>query len=319
MTTRPKFSRSERSGFTLVELMVVITVIGLLVGMLVAAVIPVMTRAREAAIQFEMKQIEQSIENFRTENGFYPPSFQNISDAAALARYIGRIAPNHQEGNGAPGTRIAIWWDTFGGNIQSDEGDDLVFWLSGLFKNAQFPLTNGATTPETMPSAFDDGTPGRNVYYEFRSNQLEARTVTDSSGNVVDGVEAEVAYYSQAAGVESPWLYIDSASYDSGSTFDGYHILNNDPDFDHASGEMETRIYENPNTFQLICAGIDKELGPGSQWAIQSDEGGYEALDNFIDQNNGEDGLNASDNICNFCEGRLELLTTGVRESPAVQ
>ena len=73
MTNQRRFR--SRSGFTLTEIMVAITVMAILAGMLMAAVIPAMSAARRTAILMEMKQIEQSLENFKTHHGFYPPSW----------------------------------------------------------------------------------------------------------------------------------------------------------------------------------------------------------------------------------------------------
>ena len=80
MTNQRRFR--SRSGFTLTELMVAITVMAILAGMLMAAVIPAMSSARRTAILMEMKQIEQSLENFKTHHGFYPPSWVRISNSA---------------------------------------------------------------------------------------------------------------------------------------------------------------------------------------------------------------------------------------------
>ena len=103
-----------RLGFTLVELLIVITVIGILVGLLLPAINGAMSSARELAMRTEMVQIEQAIESFRTEYGFYPPSFEQFNrtgatsltatDAGsrglqAFVRFLNRIAPNHQEGS----------------------------------------------------------------------------------------------------------------------------------------------------------------------------------------------------------------------------
>ncbi|MDG1872852.1 MAG: prepilin-type N-terminal cleavage/methylation domain-containing protein [Mariniblastus sp.] len=307
MTTRRSKSGARQSGFTLVELLVAITVIAILVGMLSAAVIPALTRAKETAIISQMKLLEHGLEAFKNDHGFYPPSFVKINfdssgterpvadKKALLLRYLNKIAPNHREGVGAVGNRpIDGWWDAVGQYIDADHGDDLVFWLSGLSKNAQYPLTNNGTS---APVAYNDRTIERQEYFEFPTGQLDAHGVT--------------AHFQQQRGVEASWTYIDSASYNNGTSFDGYHVLN--------SVATPTKVYENPNTYQLVCPGMDKEIGmPSVQWAEQTGPG-YEGLINIIDRGNLKPGTRHSDNICNFCEGRLERLTNGVLDSSAVQ
>ncbi len=171
MTTRP----TRRSAFTLVELLIVITVIGILVGLLLGAIVPAFKRANEFAIQTEMTQLERAVENFKTQYGFYPPSFiriQNPGDVtgdgnindddriAALLPYINRIAPNHNETaiNSVTGnTFIFDWWDNVGRQIDYSTGQDLVFWLAGLSKNKQRPLTSDSE---------------KDVFYDFKNGQL---------------------------------------------------------------------------------------------------------------------------------------------------
>ena len=309
MTTRLSKSRAGRSGFTLVELLVAITVIAILVGMLSAAVIPVLSRAREIAIVTQMKQVELAIEEFNNDHGFYPPSWATMTGPDRLLRFLDRIAPNHREREVLTGTtrRVDAWWAEVGTSIVPATGDDLVFWLSGLSKNAQYPLTNRMTAGF---AEYNDGSFERKVYFEFPANQLE-----------IDGA---VARFHQQAGVDAPWRYIDWKSYDNGGPFDGYHVLNKDPNFPHMAGTSETRIYENPNSFQLVCPGLDKDVGPvlirgavAVQWAEQLTPG-FEGLVNFIDQGPGSSRA-TSDNICNFSDGRLSLITENSRDSSAVQ
>lgn len=311
MTTRLNKSGARRRGFTLVELLVAITVIAILIGMLSAAVIPAWSRAKETAIITQMKQVVSAIESFENDYGFYPPSFVGIrfdntgaarpvNDSKALIlRYLNRIAPNHREGVGAVGSRpVDAWWDAVGQYIEHDHGDDLVFWLSGLSKNAQFPLSNDNLGTTPVPVAFNDRTIERIEYFDFPSNQLDSHGVT--------------AHFKQQAGNAPSWTYIDNNSYNNGTTYDGYHVLN-------SIGSPSVKVYENPGSFQLVCAGMDKQIGLAStQWAEQTAIG-YEGLLNIIDRGNGKPGTQHSDNLCNFCDGRLERFTNGIFESQAVQ
>ena len=149
----------KRSAFTLVELLIVITIIGILVGLLLPAVRGALNSANELSNRTEMVQIEQAIESFNTQYGFYPPSFEqylrseasniNHPGLAAFLRHLNRIAPNHQEtrssfpGINAP--RAVVWWNKVGRHL--DQTSSLMFWLTGLTKSQQFPLTGGAFRP----------------------------------------------------------------------------------------------------------------------------------------------------------------------------
>ncbi len=162
---RSGFTRT-RSGFTLTELLIVITIIGLLVGMLAVAGGRVITTAREFAVTTEITQMSQAIESFKTEYGFYPPSFEQFRrqvDPSATAPpiadirfetnqllpYLIQIPPNHQELSASPIAsrasagyrRIDDWWQNVG--VKLDQQTSLQFWLSGLAHNKQFPLTGG--------------------------------------------------------------------------------------------------------------------------------------------------------------------------------
>ena len=56
----------KRSGFTLTEILIAITIIGLLVGLLAVAAGPVINSAREFAVTSEIIQLNQATESFNT-------------------------------------------------------------------------------------------------------------------------------------------------------------------------------------------------------------------------------------------------------------
>ncbi len=77
-------------GFTLVELLVVIVVLGILIALLLPAINSAVKTARNAAVLAEINQLSQALENFKAKYGDYPPSRIYLSEtgnysAATLA------------------------------------------------------------------------------------------------------------------------------------------------------------------------------------------------------------------------------------------
>ena len=106
-----------RRGFTVVEVLVAITIIAILAAILTPVVGSALRRANEFAIESEMSQLDLAIEHFKSDNGFYPPSFASFDSADDILPYLNRLAPNHAEGNGGVGTRLKNWWDQVGSDL----------------------------------------------------------------------------------------------------------------------------------------------------------------------------------------------------------
>ncbi|MBA3646173.1 MAG: type II secretion system major pseudopilin GspG [Gemmatimonadaceae bacterium] len=72
-------TRKSRTGFTLVELMVVIVVIGLLAGLVAPQIIGRVGDARVATAKAQVELIGVALENYRLDNGAYPTTNQGLS------------------------------------------------------------------------------------------------------------------------------------------------------------------------------------------------------------------------------------------------
>lgn len=64
--------KTLRSGFTIVELLIVIVVIGVLAGITVVAYNGVQARAVNSEKASEVKTINQKLQLYKVDNGFYP-------------------------------------------------------------------------------------------------------------------------------------------------------------------------------------------------------------------------------------------------------
>ena len=72
---RTKFKFKYAKGFTLIELMVVIAIIGTLAAIAIPNYISYRQRARLVAIISDFKHIETTVLNFTVDNGRFPATF----------------------------------------------------------------------------------------------------------------------------------------------------------------------------------------------------------------------------------------------------
>src|SRR5665648_456836 len=64
--------RRKQTGFTIVELLIVIVVIGILAAITIVAYNGVQTRARDTERTAEIKSVQTALEIYYIDNGFYP-------------------------------------------------------------------------------------------------------------------------------------------------------------------------------------------------------------------------------------------------------
>ncbi len=79
-STRTASSRHRRLGFTLVELLVVIAVIGILIALLLPAVQAAREAARRSQCTNHLKQIGLGILNYESTHRVFPPTFTRVPD-----------------------------------------------------------------------------------------------------------------------------------------------------------------------------------------------------------------------------------------------
>jgi general secretion pathway protein G len=88
-------SRRREDGFTLIEIMAVVLIIGLLGGIVGAAIFGRIDQARVTTAKTQIKQIEAALDFYRMDNGKYPTTDQGL-DALVRPPSIEPIPRNYR-------------------------------------------------------------------------------------------------------------------------------------------------------------------------------------------------------------------------------
>ena len=135
----------SRASFTLVEMLVVVTIIGILAALITGAAIAAMRHARVAAIVLDIGQLDMACKNFKERFGEYPP---DGIDPAATTRFLRKAFPRYT-----------------GGCAAFDPTTALNFWLAG-------PSGNGFSANPANP--FDGSASRIGPFFDFDQSRLNA-------------------------------------------------------------------------------------------------------------------------------------------------
>ena len=301
----PESSRPARSGFTLVELLVVIGIIALLVSLTAAAVMRVRRKATELQMRSDISQLSSSVTQFNVEysvdhfpsviilkNDLTTYNLGNVVEKESLL-FLKRVWPRLQSqiytANLFPATdaRYSLGWfpDDPAAALTSSytlTGDEcLVFFLGGIQKSgACIGFSANANNPTIYNTATASGT--RKQLFDFPTSRLKAA----SNGPLV---------FLDPQGT-MPYAYFSNYGIDNG--YNRYAAVLGASDCPSlvANGAYKDAngTYYNKSSFQIICAGTDKEFGqaPNGIWdsksglpfAAGASDPGYDDLSNFHDR-----------------------------------
>lgn len=80
-----KFSNINKQGFTIVELLIVIVVIGILAGLVFVQFNNVQGRARDSERKADIRLIESKLAEYRADESSYPDALSDVEDMPADA------------------------------------------------------------------------------------------------------------------------------------------------------------------------------------------------------------------------------------------
>jgi len=87
----------DRRAFTLIEIMIVIVILGLLAALVVPKLVGRTEEAKRTQARVQIKSVEQALELFKLDNGFYPSTEQGL-EALVRPPETGRIPKNYRKG-----------------------------------------------------------------------------------------------------------------------------------------------------------------------------------------------------------------------------
>ena len=87
----------DRKGFTLIEIMVVLVILGILAGLIIPRIMGRPEEARRTKAQIQIESIETALKLYKLDNGLYPTTEQGLQ-ALVEPPSVGKLASAWREG-----------------------------------------------------------------------------------------------------------------------------------------------------------------------------------------------------------------------------
>lgn len=277
----------SRSGFSLIELLVVIVIIGILMSLILPALSGARYRAQVVAVTTEIKQLDQAIASFKSKFGVEPPSSLVVPTSAT-----GWTAADRQ--------KVLRIWDQFD------------FSNCGGFGYQAAPIRlNGAECLVFFLGGLNNGTPASPTLIGFSKNPRTPWSLTGENRDLpfydgfdpirlvdLDGDNA-VEFLDSLPGQTTPYLYFSSQgkSYrktNGAATWDEFDVhggMTNPKDMSSIYLGSDGKTPERASSYQIVSPGIDGLYGLGGTISSASLTGTRAA---------------EADNITNFSGGLMK-------------
>jgi prepilin-type N-terminal cleavage/methylation domain-containing protein len=237
--------RPARSGFTLVELLVVIMIIAMLAALVTPAVMRAQASARNAQIKAEIDMLHTAMMNYKVEYGSFPPAFDTspAGSPGLVNRHLTKLFPRATSPI-ASTAQVALVTPASALNV----------WLTGYTSDPLNPIT-----------------PASDRQKLFIFDQSRLASLDNSSSSTF--ANSRFVYYASGK-KRSPYIYINSAAYGpvaapQAYTVATYYVLSLadaiTPSPAIYRAELQTLPagvnFFNPDTFQILSAGRDEQWG----------------------------------------------------------
>ncbi|MDR1485133.1 MAG: prepilin-type N-terminal cleavage/methylation domain-containing protein [Planctomycetaceae bacterium] len=252
-----------RFGFTLVELLVVVAIIGILATLITAAAFRVINTARLTEIRTKISDIEMALEMYKNKFGEYPP---DAADREAVIRHIKKRWPR------CPVVSSETQITVAGTDIESrlDDRDSLMFWLGG-YKNSDGKYC-GFGVNKLNPFGVNDGGESKDYDNEVFIDIVDDNSMSFGTVRFITIRGAPVVYFRGKKG-GGPNAYNALPV-----TVQGFGTI--------VPYKKDATKWHNPETYQLIHPGADDTFGSGNGARLTDgteplSEGDYDNITNL--------------------------------------
>ena len=94
---KDKAKKTRQAGFTLIELMVVIVILGVLAGLIIPRVMGEPDKAKQAKARIQIESLESALKIYKLDNGLYPTTEQGLK-ALVETPTVGNLPRNWRQG-----------------------------------------------------------------------------------------------------------------------------------------------------------------------------------------------------------------------------
>ncbi len=332
MTLSP-FKPRRRPGFTLVEMLTVIVIIGILAGLTVGGAIAARNAVRRGIVIADMKQMEMGLQKYKGEVGEFPPDFAFCDELAgdrgkaARARVVSHLRkafPKMRLSGTTTDDQFLAFLTTSGmavgqGDKELNPSTALTFWLGGMCDADGKPkgFSQDPTNPFKRDSVGKLTEPRTTPYYDFDTERMKKNKSDPPTLQLMQpkiqpatpyvyfrAVKNNVTGYFEYGDADGNGVFAPF-TYGSGTNvcvpylenaYDKTPVLLKNPD-----PKLPARKWRTPETYQIVAAGLDGTFSTYDSPVVLNDPR------NFRFSLIGEKLTDGDyDNLASFAEGELE-------------
>lgn len=222
---------ARRGGFTLIEILIVVAIIGLLAGISMVAMRSARSFTGAAVVKQRLDDVAQSLESYKIKYGEYPPDC--CATKAEIKRHILKRWPNALKSR-----NVDSMVDVAYAQTRKGPGYALLFWLAGMDGEG---FIQDDKNPIADPASISNDEPREQPIIELQYD-------SDGAGG---GNYNESGIMFQG----NPIIYFRA------DKKEGYHHKDLHYAGSVAAPYMKNGEWYNPDSFQLIYPGADGNFG----------------------------------------------------------